>query len=382
MQELKQMNIEDILSIELFLRISTPTEFFFMNHFINNVPQCRFSVMKRIPFEWNYVRLFASKEQKIAFNRFRSEYISNVITKPCMVNSSCRIEIAGSPPTSVASNADFNIEGKEVHGVIKDIIDNHFRYFTKPIDVIFDINIYGTIATIFQKSFRNASSHSSQAVMRQHLWAFVRVSQHLPLYLKQSILSEEDFLKHIECTKMIAKLGRTPDIRKYLVLVQKYLDHSSMPPNQINFEILAEQFSSSKYYENESYRSVGATLNVVNGQSKLSRNYLIDSLYDNFGFIVEILYDKRKCMIPIQERVMKTCKYIARMCHIVESLDPKRNDVILLKSFAEYLNKKRKKMMTLTSNDERKLLRFLGPVTQPLSVDAFCKNIYNKLLLL
>ena len=191
---------------------------FYFNKVTSSDPICnKYDNHEYVPFEWDYVRLYANDKQKIAFNKFRRTYIKNIIIKACN-KKICELKPIGSDPKTVASDADFDMYGQDVDEFIGKINKDHHKYFKKSMDVIFDINIYGTIADIFigmNCAITGCVNHIKN-IDKQHQWAFIRAAEYLPIKLVNS-LSNYDKTLYVLCKKQIKSLGKHPDNKKYII---------------------------------------------------------------------------------------------------------------------------------------------------------------------
>ena len=143
---------------------------------------------------------------------------------------------------------------------------------------------------------------------------------------------------------------------------------------------LANIYGRTKYYERETYRSVGATMHIVIKKKGLPRSMLTDSVYDNFGFAAEVLLTPPLCpKHPKDVRVYKTCKYISRICNALEEMNANVENILEIKELCDIMNTRRKKMLPLLQSDYKKLCGLIGTPTR-FDPARLLQAIYNRLL--
>lgn len=284
-----------------------------------------------IPFDWDNIRASKNETLKETLNDFRKIYIKTLILQTCNNEAHCELVPVGSYPNSVTSDADFNIATGDIIKIMDKITQNHHRVFTTTLASTFDMNVYGSISDIFLSynthcSLENiCSSMDKTTIYQQHIWAFMKVPEYIttnklhvlkyfsPTHLELFHRGQEQ-IAHL---KLAHQENPFELHKRYL---NKYLDDTTkLDPKDPNYNSrlnkLANIFSLAKYYERETYNSVGAVLHIVNKVTYLSRNLWLDSVYDNFGFIVELmLTEGQVCGGSINAVIMKTAKYIDRIC--------------------------------------------------------------------
>ena len=118
----------------------------------------------------------------------------------------------------------------------------------------------------------------------------------------------------------------------------KVLQKNKPSPSQVS-----EKFSLCKFYETDAYYSVGAVLHIVENLKDIPTSLLYDSIYDNMGFAIKMLFAYDICHgIMFSMKIMKMCKYISRICSAYRRLTNKR-DLIWLEQLSIELNDMRKK---------------------------------------
>jgi hypothetical protein len=333
---------------------------------------------RHVPFTWENVRLFASREQKAAFNRFRIAYIDALITRYC-ARHGCGPDVVGSPPTSAMSNADFNITGDTtttsstkrgdapIVAAIRGIERHHARNFADGLDVVFDVNLYGTSDTIFDgvRKLRPKALQFSQRV-----WASMRIHEFLTPDEAAAALSQADRKVYAACGARAASEKREERREGYLGHLNDYFAARDVETP----ERLADLFSTAKFHERETYRSIGAYLHIVRRKpvAEMDLSLRLDSAYDNFGFVLETMRGDRCSSVAY--RVARASKYVSRMCAAL--LSPRsRTAAATLKNVCDALNERRK-THAITAADVAPLLRLLGVA----DASAFPLAVYGALL--
>lgn len=337
-----------------------PTRYYFLT-------SSRSSCLKsnRLPLLWDNVRAFGSKKQQKALNLFRKKYIKQLIIGYCNENG-CSPVMIGSPPSSAKSDADFDMYSKEkdVDQVIMEINKIHHQRFIDPIEDMFDVNIYGTVADVFQNIRCNIERCVNQLPQKtmasQTTWAFIRVAEqisvHCPNFYEK--LSEKHQKLYNECMERIKNLEVPADQKKamYLKHLKMYLDGAK--EKKPDMHKLSETYSTAKYYERETYKSIGATLNIVKKREDLPLEMLMDSIYDNLGFLAEVVFPEQ-CNVANSYKLMKATKYLARICKVMLAIqkDQKVNDIL---AFCNMLNNKRKRFQPMTAKHSAKIKALLS----------------------
>lgn len=333
-----------------------------------------------VPFNWENVLQLGTKKQQEAFNSFRNEYVRELVVGYCETHG-CNPVPVGSAATSARSDIDFNMysEKRDVDYVLMRINSLHKRRFLDPIDEIFDVNIYGTVVDIFDDLLCGAArcmALPKKDSERQHSWAFLRATEFIRDKAPGFVVAEKHRELYEKCLTLSKELSNKKDYNSmYLRNIRIYLRAAKTEKDPSR---LAEIYGKTKYYERETYRSVGATLHIVMKKTGLPPGLLLDSVYDNFGFAAEVLLTQPLCAGGRKDtRVYKTCKYIGRICDALEGMGKK--DVSDLKELCEEMNKRRKRMMPLLPGDYKRLCKALGA---PARFDPvrFLQAIYDRLV--
>lgn len=333
-------------------------------------------------FNWENVLQLGSKKQQDAFNTFRNSYVKDLVLGYCDKHG-CNPVPVGSAATSARSDIDFNMysETKDVDYIIMNINRIHKKRFKVPIEELLDVNIYGTVVDVFDELLCGAGrciALSLDESEKQHAWAFLRATEFIRDYTTGFVLKEGHLKLYKKCMALSKKMsGKKDSHSMYIRNIRIYLKSSK---NEKNPAKLAEIYGKTKYYERETYRSVGATLDIVMKKSGLPKSLLIDSVYDNFGFAAEVLLTPPLCHNhPKDTRVYKTCKYVSRMCNALQKIKVDIDNLSELKELCDKMNNRRKKMLPLLSSDYKKLCKEIGAPTKFVPA-RFLQAIYDHLL--
>jgi hypothetical protein len=165
-----------------------------------------------------------------------------------------------------------------------------------------------------------------------------------------------------DSAKLIAKLER----RKYdpmaysknLGKFMKLVKDPDADPHKI-----VDAFSTAKFYENDAYYTVGAVLHIVEKHRHIDRNSLYDSIYDNLGFAFEIAFSTGVCSVVLATtKIMKMCKYVARMCDAYKLLS--NTDALeWLHAECNALNEMRKRGHVPMSKASKQIQRLLDKLS-------------------
>lgn len=289
---------------------------------------------------WDLLTVGGSLELKETLNNLRMVYVKELkdhINSKCGDNL-CYPEEVGTTQQTYASDVDINLNfnGKtvqhdllQISNIYNTINKYHYKRFNSSYTELFDINIYGTH---FDTSMYSSTKdeHIDLKLLsnneEQRLFSLYRVSK-LCLWNTSPLLVKcRDFFR-----------GMSSDLSK-----NSYIHYLTLFFNSRNIDEAAKLFSMSKYYENDTYYSVGAYLHIVGGRKDLPHNLYKDSMMDNLGFAVEKLQKKYKCYVkyPIEHRMMGVAKYLARILDAHQLITKKHNKA--LANACESLNKQRK----------------------------------------
>jgi hypothetical protein len=311
-----------------------------------------------LPLEWKVLLEYGSNFQKIKWDNFRRKYILSIIKKFCDEGNYCYFELVGTK--SIKSDIDINIASINFPSILKKIEHEHHKIFKSSLEDMFDINIYGSILHYLTKNCINFPSFEKdcfpnfKSSYRQRCWSFTRIVENII-----SLPEKERFFLINSFPVQYQKLFY--DSLKLLIKDSDYLKSIYIYLNSLlkkdKPEILAEKYSKSKIYEKDSYRSVGAVLDIVY-KIKLSKSLYYDSVYDNLGFIYDIVLKNNKI------NILKISKYMERIILAVNNIKLKEGGINLLDDLLDLCKK---------LNDYRKLL--YKPIDLELKVDKFYENI-------
>lgn len=315
----------------------------------------------RVPFTWDNILSFASKPQARRFNDFRKKYVRSIVDDYCRANGCVPIGVGTTDP-SPSSDIDFDMYSsgnREINEIIRDIHAFHESRFARSLDEVFDVNLYGTISDVFvdaQCAFGACERLPKPSIEAQHAWAFARAAEAISANAPETaaaMLSERDRSLYETCLRRRER--RSND--RYLSLLGEFLKLSK---RRTSVAKLAEAFSEAKYHENETYRSVGATLHIVRKQPKLDPSMWIDSVYDNFGFFAETVFASVACAKREKARVSRACKYLARICDARMNLPNAAPSISRMREICARIDADRKRMKTPSALDLRALRTELG----------------------
>ena len=293
----------------------------------------------RLLFTWENILTFGTPQQQKYFNIFRHAYISFLLNSVCITENYCKYATIGTPATSPQSDMDFDLSGSGISDIIKKISDIHMNYFTQSLDILFDVNLYGTVFN-FEPYETLTEFPNKKDNERQKMWSFVRFVESVTMlkderffgfFEKLSIKDKKTFNYALHCVKnnfqnnntnnnsqtnikMLPKLSSVKSLDLYADNLGRYFK-SAENNTADNFSNVMEMFSKTKFYENETYRTLGSVLHIVQKKRNLLiKDFYLHSVYDNFGFVAENLLHHKLCGNLFEPSVYKISKYIARIC--------------------------------------------------------------------
>lgn len=288
---------------------------------------------------WDLLTFGGSSELKETLNNLRMTYVKELkdhIKSQCG-NDVCNPVEVGTTPQTYVSDVDINLNfnGKtvrrdllQISKVYDTINQYHYKRFNSSYTELFDINIYGTHFDTSLYCDKNGNNGINQISNNeeQRLFSLYRVSKLCP-WNKNKLV--------VKCRKMFRDMSAD-------FLENSYIHYLTLLFNSQNTEEAAKFFSMSKYYERDTYFSVGAYLHIVGGRKDLPANLYRDSMMDNLGFAVETLQKTYKCYAnyPIDFRVMGVAKYLMRILDAHRLMTGKSNKALVFA--CESLNKQRK----------------------------------------
>ena len=299
-----------------------------------------------IRFNWNLVTLFATQKQLLKYHNVRKEYINALIDKHCTKDKQCFVKYIGSDTPK--SDIDINLNCPTVQQVVEDIMNEHYDNYKDSLEDMFDTNIYGSMIRHFGedcsevKTLQTVCHPDYYPLYSQRIWSFLRVAETIN---KQD--TKNKFVKSLsapykrlyeKCSNLQLPKKHSRAYTKYLALYVQAI-HDRNP----DYQVISERFSMCKYLETDAYYSIGAVLHIVEHKKNITPAVIYDSIYDNLGFALEILYKNGIChVVIIQLKIMKMCKYLARICDAYRLLT-RRDDLDDLYKLSEKLNQMRKK---------------------------------------
>ena len=269
----------------------------------------------------------------------------------------------------------------DIGQILTRISNKHHEYFALELNELFDTNLYGSVF-LFDPTKHNNPSPSF--IEKQNRWSWIRtveiftdpkyVSESLLQYFKKHLLSSHqilfdktleelktlnndnqsfnlssnaleslpEFLTFEKDTTNISSISRnksSPELFKrntkiipierskslycsrnkiesYTSCLSSYFENI----NNGKLDDISEHFSLAKYYENETYRSLGAVLHIVNKLTDINKNFFVHSVYDQFGFVVECILETKIKENMLIDVIPKASKYISRICDAVEKI--------------------------------------------------------------
>ena len=393
----------------------------------------------KIQFMWETILAFGTQTQKKYFNEFRRKYISYLIDSHCkdgnsLLGTKCKYSIIGTPATSPESDMDFDLDGDDIANVIENIQVLHHNYFKDGLDIMFDVNLYGSV---FDFNVEQHNNPSSEMINLQNIWSWIRTADciremknmkfdniftntlddfHRSIFneaLSQSAIlhleTDDNFLPQLSrqstntfINALTKTLSSAPDTPKQITYSKRLGDYQfsrknsgslTTPRSSVSslgeevdfsnmFEQVVELFSKAKYFENETYRSLGAVLDIVQRRDNLHEVYYIHSIFDNFGFVVENLVQKKLCKTSLDKRLQKVSKYVSRICKALQktSFYKTKNEptkiIDNLSSICEQLNNARREEnkqqeVNLLTNNFKNLVLSYANISSMNAISSF-----------
>jgi len=356
---------------------------------------------KYIKLTWENLNGLGTDEQKIAINAFRLNYVKDlkkhiegtnqtkiiccVNTASCPIDSSCKLEGVGTTENiSAASDIDMNFYFTFTPTNIDEIINNirslydkintfHYNKFTTPYEDLFDMHFYAT--NLYSKECNNSKCkinncskdtcviNNNYDTNKQRRWAFYRAAEIIQNNTLENLINlyneTHPFRKlYNDTLKVIKEQEQSKRTNNTLQnsMSKKYVNSVAESYKNLNLKIDINSFSRAKIYERETYRSVGAFLHIVAKKTDLKYNLYIDSMLDNYGFILENLYHEPSCFkLDIQIKLLRVAKYLERMCdaiilYFTDIYNLNSNSFKLVKPLYDEVNELRKVSNIINSN--------------------------------
>lgn len=292
---------------------------------------------KHINLTWSNLYVFGNDIQQRELNILRKQYIKQlkdyVVSKEneynCKLNK-CKIQEVGTINVGPASDIDFNIEfdSKTIPNfcVIFELINNyHEKYFVNNLDDLFDCNFYGSDFK-HEKYLFCLKDISNDIKSKQREHAFSRAKNVIEKH-GLMILTQRAGFDALEI-KGTSVMNQTKECNNpYVNKLKSYFETFNINNNSDtcpNLKNVFETFSQAKYLERESYRSVGAYLDIVKEYKSLPSSMYLDSILDNYGFAIENLYKdygfgNETCLNVrfLELKLMRFSKYLERICNTI-----------------------------------------------------------------
>jgi hypothetical protein len=292
--------------------------------------RCTVTVGGLVPLTWDNLVHLGTRQQRHTFNRVRYHYVGAVMRQlqvACSNRGVCSMRSAGTDIkyAGPASDIDINIVFTDISQNTVKVIDRvydmlhkiHKQWFVTPLAELFDTNFY---AGMHGERGWTRMHVPQKTVLRQHVWAFLRV---------QEVLDDAG-VRWTSGNAIFDAVVRSPasrllrqvrsDRRTYQNAV-KAVFRTQEPSDEHDVSLhehLVERFSVAKAKERGTYRSVGAYLHIVENRRDLDPHLYLDSVLDNFGFLVENMFQQGVCYeVDSMYTLMRVCKYMERMCDAV-----------------------------------------------------------------
>lgn len=362
--------------------------------------------MELVRLRWDAVAMLGTPEQKRAFNKMRMEYVAALLGGKgvCGPRSGRSCTAVGTVPPSPVSDMDFNVAGPSVADAIAEARRRHHARLEDPIDVVFDVNLYAAISPLGPAcpleraacSQRSARIMASPALaLGQRAWSFLRIAHVLDAgaHCLQMLPCHRAFVERAGRLKrrLDKKLkGLTPEAAYALSVRETARSaRSAVGPARI-----AYLFGQSKHLERDTYRSVGAVLDIVYKLDPMPTTLMYDSVYDNFGFALHALLHERCSNMDV--RLLEASKYVDRICRTLRriraaqrhassataSASASASDDRLerLAELSDRLNAKRKQLEPATHAEKAKLAALLGDPHALHDASSAARAVYRTLL--
>lgn len=331
-----------------------------------------------VRLKWELLNLYGTMKQLRHYDRVRRRHVKTLMDTYCTSKHKCTVEMIGS--ISPRSDIDINLTSKKnIDSVLSKIYKAHDKkYPGESLEELFDVNMYASVFHFLDDRCTGAGPRHAQkscfppfsSDLRQRVWSFLRVAEFSLQRpgVKQTIVSMPAYrCLYVKASALYDQLrnethGLTASEKNQMYghKIKLYLNALAESSTADGIE---ELFSSSKFLENDTYRSVGAVMHIVEKAPLLTGNILFDSIYDNMGFILKNVYTG---IIPFESsftiKIMKVSKYIERICDALKKMTPQAHQQILVDTISDLsdrLNKNRKNIEEPDEKDVTDLLQLL-----------------------
>lgn len=318
---------------------------------------------------WDLLVIFGTKAQLVAFDKFRVKYVDDLMKTHCTPLLECKAHVIGS--RSPKSDIDINMTcPQHIEDVLVAIKAAHEARYKRSMEEMFDFNVYASVFHYLKDKCnvdRVAACYPKYELgMRQHMWSFLRIVEFTSTLDKQQRSSlmrgwPEPYKRlYTRTNAMYKALKRRNNLPSYGQAIRKFFDELDKRPQDPR--AVAEAFSFSKYLEHETYRSVGAVLHIVERHSGTPKAAYYDSIFDNLGFIFEIMLTPALCTEDLSifhAKVVKTAKYIERIADAFARVQTLPTSLADLNNVAAGINRDRKALVPLEQMAYPELLSVL-----------------------
>ena len=286
---------------------------------------------KSMPLTWDLLTHGKSEELKEIINEYRIIY-SNKLKRyldnqckgfcvPQMVGTADNITYSSDIDINLTFSEKIQENLEQINKIFSSVNTFHERFFKNNYSDLFDINIYGTTFDVKKCDKQNdACLNDLVSLKNQRWWSFSRLVQVFREHgivltnLPKEYERMSSFFEEYKDTLRMLESSHLSKLKVYIELLQKYYNATK----NSNFVRAATVFSLSKYFENETYRSVGAYLHIVVGRTDLAPVLYKDSAMDNLGFAIENLLKSNECVeVSFEWKMLRVAKYLDRIIHAI-----------------------------------------------------------------
>lgn len=227
---------------------------------------------------------------------------------------------------------------------------------------------------------------SLQANYNQRMWSFMRIVETVDQINNLLTFFPKNYKKlYISTLKLKKKSLQKYEKHDYTYFIKRYYTLLKQKIANASPSKIANAYSLASFIEKDSYRSIGAILHIVEKVPNISIELLYDSIYDNLGFVYNILYTNSLCL---QEQLIikfiKICKYIYRITDAMILINSNISNIVKqIHHISNDINEKRKQMIrpSLLEKDVMDLLALLNisELSKPIFITTFTKFIIDNI---
>lgn len=288
-----------------------------------------------IELSWENILNYGTFDQIQNFDKFRVNYINFLLQKYCNKNTTCVSERIGK--VTAFSDIDINIENYlvenkfkyNIHEIIKNIYRHHYKLFKLDLDRLFDTNLYGVAFKFYDNNTKTFYIPDYKTNYSQRIWSCLRLAMisknqifNIGKYMNTNLLSDATHKLH----KLSELYGKKHRINTYIKNVEIYYGLIS---KNASMNKIIQVYSLCKYLENDAYYSVGAYLHIVLKVKNLDDPKLLDSVYDNMGFMI---FNFFKYDDPLK-KLEKIAKYLLRITDAINQMQSVKNRDLSIKVY-------------------------------------------------